>query len=115
MFRAPPSTSDNTPKYIYLHKLERLYDNRPIILAQHSSVSLRRRLFLLKRWRDERITYLYESFRDLDYMADRILQKLLLHIKRLKRLIRKNHNLRISNQNLKEQKIPKIVGYKETE
>lgn len=84
MFRIPPSTSNNTPKYLYLHKLERLYDNRPILLAQQITVPFQRRLFLLKRWRDERIAYLYESFRDLDYMSDKILQKLLLHIKRMK-------------------------------
>ena len=104
MFRLPPSTSDNTPKYIYLHKLERLFDNRPIALANHSSIPLRRRLFLLKRWRDERIAYLYESFRDLDYVTDRILKKLLLHINRMKRLIRKNPILLITNQNIKEQR-----------
>ncbi len=85
MFRIPPSTSDNTPQYIYLHKLERLYDNRPILLAQQMTMPFQRRLFLLKRWRDERICYLYEAFRDLDYDSDKILQKLLLHIKRMKR------------------------------
>ena len=97
MFRSPPSTSDNTPKYIYLHKLERLYNNRPVVLAHHPSIPFRRRLFLLKRWRDERIAYLYESFRDLDYMADRVLQKLLLHIKRMKQIMRRNSVLLISN------------------
>lgn len=85
MFRIPPSTDDNTPKYIYLHKLERLYDNRPILLAQQITLPFQRRLFLLKRWRDDRISYLYESFRDLDYTSDKILQKLMLHIKRMKR------------------------------
>lgn len=101
MFRIPPSTSDNTPKYIYLHKLERLYDNRPILLAQNIALPFQRRLFLLKRWRDERISYLYESFRDLDYASDQILQKLLLHIKRMKRS-RKNTRPEITSGNNKE-------------
>lgn len=103
MFRIPPSTSDNTPKYIYLHKLERLYDNRPILLAQHISLPFRRRLFLLKRWRDDRISYLYESFRDLDYMSDKILQKLLLHIKRMKRTRRHSKLLLTHTNNNTEQ------------
>ena len=93
MFRIPPSTSDNTPKYIYLHKLERLYDNRPILLAQQISLPFQRRLFLLKRWRDDRIVYLFESFRDMDYDSDKILQKLLLHIKRMKRFRRQIHDI----------------------
>ncbi|HAJ90717.1 MAG TPA: hypothetical protein DCM27_06885 [Rhodospirillaceae bacterium] len=86
MFRIPHATTDNQPKYIYLHKLEHLYDNRPILLAEEVSLPFRRRLFLLKRWRDERISYLYECFRDFDYDSDKILHKLLLHIKRMKRL-----------------------------
>lgn len=102
MFRIPPSTSDNSKKYIYLHKLERLYDNRPILLAQAITMPFQRRLFLLKRWRDERITYLYECFRDLDYDSDKILQKLLLHIKRMKRA-RRTMLLIARNNNNKEQ------------
>lgn len=105
MFRIPPSTLDNTPKYIYLHKLERLYDNRPILLAQNIALPFQRRLFLLKRWRDERIAYLYESFRDLDYASDQILQKLLLHIKRMKSS-RKNARPEITSGNNKERNSP---------
>ncbi len=76
MFRHPPRNSDNSHRYIYLHRLENLFNNRPIELAADVTIPLRRRLFLLKRWRDERIVYLMETFSDADYIHDATLHKL---------------------------------------
>ena len=49
------------------------------------NIPYRRRLFLLKRWRDERIVYLLSSFSDSAYMQDATLQKIGLHLSYLRR------------------------------
>lgn len=94
MFRHPPRNSDNSHRYIYLHRLERLFNNRPIELAASYKIPLKRRLFLLKRWRDERIVYLIESFSDSDYIQDTTLQKLNVLIGKL----------RLNGQNINREK-----------
>lgn len=85
MFRCPPFNKDRTPKYIYLHRLEKIYDNRPAFLAVDLSIPVKRKLFLLKRWRDERILFLYESCRESDFLKDALLEKLNLLIKTFKK------------------------------
>lgn len=85
MFRCPPLNEDNTHKFIYLHRLEKIYDNRPALLAKDINIPIKRKLFLLKRWRDERILFLYEFHRDSDFISDAILKKLNLLIKAFKK------------------------------
>ncbi len=80
MFRHPPRNNDNSPRFIYLHRLERMFDNRPIRLALSEHISMRRRAFLLKRWRDERMVYLMSNFPDTTYQQDPTLRKIQLNI-----------------------------------
>lgn len=95
MFRLPPRDEHNTPRYIYLHRLEKMFENRPVLLAADKTIPLVRRLFLLKRWRDERMVYLMEIGHEGDFMRDVTMQKINLHISRLRRLYLKNSGRRI--------------------
>ncbi|MDY0029064.1 MAG: hypothetical protein RBR86_03880 [Pseudobdellovibrionaceae bacterium] len=90
MFRLPPRDENNTPRYIYLHRLENMFGNRPVLLAADKNIPLVRRLFLLKRWRDERMVYLMEIGHEGDFMRDITMQKINLHISRLRRLYLRN-------------------------
>ncbi len=94
MFRLPPRDEHNTPRYIYLHRLEKMFENRPVLLAADKTIPLVRRLFLLKRWRDERMVYLMEIGHEGDFMRDVTMQKINLHISRLRRLYLKNSGRR---------------------
>ncbi|MES2729071.1 MAG: hypothetical protein V4621_03100 [Pseudomonadota bacterium] len=85
MFRHPPRNNDNSPRFIYLHRLERIFDNRPVKLAMAEYLSIRRRIFLLKRWRDDRTVYLMSFFPDLSYIHDATLRKINLNLECLRR------------------------------
>ena len=101
MFRIPTRETDNSPKYLYIHKLGQLFNNRPIELVTSHSIPLTRKLFLLKRWRDERITYLYETCRDHDYDSDGLLKKLnfwILFLRNKQPRMRRMRLVRIMNK-----------------
>lgn len=110
MFRCPPFHADRSPRYVYLHRLEKIYDNRPALLAQDMNIPARRKLFLLKRWRDERTLYLYETQRDSDFIQDAILKKLNILIGAFKKTSTPFHLTNFQHKKFLEQRRHKRVG-----
>jgi hypothetical protein len=73
-----------SPKYKYMILLQKVY-KVPILLLHDRTISLLRRKFLLKKWRDERTAYLYENCRDYDYLQDKQITLLLACVNKIKR------------------------------
>ena len=92
---APPMPAQNQPatllyepSYLYMMRLSRMFDG-PLDLLQRRNIPYERRLFLLRRWRDERTRYLITNFGDMGYIQDEEMDQLNHALNALKRQPRK--------------------------
>ncbi len=79
--------NDNKPQltYKYMIALQRIY-KAPTLLMHCKWLSFKRRMYLLKRWRDDRTRYLIENCNDMDYGKDRELEQILRCVRKMKAL-----------------------------
>lgn len=89
-FLASPETLPAVPppSYPYMMKLERIFSN-PMALLQRRDIPYERRRFLLRQWRNERMRFLNDTCRDMDYSQDAELETLRHALDALKRQPRK--------------------------
>ena len=84
----PPSALLYEPSYLYMTRLGRMFGG-PLDLLQRRNIPYERRLFLLRRWRDERTRYLISNFGDMGYIQDEEMDLLNHALNALKRQPRK--------------------------
>lgn len=82
MLKFPKNECQNV--YKYMTSLQSIF-KAPINLLRCKSLSLVRRKFLLKRWRDDRTRYLFENYSDLNYATDRQMEQLLRCVDKIKK------------------------------
>ena len=73
----------NQGQFMHMNTLHRVFVH-PYYLLKNSNIPVSRREYLLKRWRDERTQFLLENCRDMDYLQDEEMERLLQAVQDLR-------------------------------
>lgn len=74
-------------EYKFMNALKKIFQ-APHDLLYSNSISFSRKRKLLKKWRDERTKFVYENYRDHDYMMDKEMANLVRAADLAKAIIR---------------------------